>query len=159
MAEAVGYRHVIVGRTADGGNSHAAAARLGIPAILIETGQLGDRGPVEPLLAGLHRLLGHLDLIDDLTDIVTEVPEPAREWVWAASVTSPATGLWYPERGTGDDVTEGQLIGRVVALGTGVLHEVFASASGRIFYGLHSLTTAVDGELAAIAVSPPNQEA
>ena len=45
MAGALGIEDVIFGTNADGGNSHAAAARQGIPAILVETGQLGERDP------------------------------------------------------------------------------------------------------------------
>ncbi|MER7481542.1 hypothetical protein ABTX60_28580 [Streptomyces sp. NPDC126510] len=59
---AVGYERVIFGTSPDGGNSHAAANPCGIPAILAETGRLGDRDPatIRRLLDGLYRLLHHL---------------------------------------------------------------------------------------------------
>ncbi|MGW2331399.1 M14 family metallopeptidase [Streptomyces sp. NPDC001700] len=151
MARAVGYPDVILGTDATGGNSHAAAARRGIPAILIETGQLGDRDPdtVRTLLDGLFRLLRHLGTLDPLPDDTTS---PAtREWVWAASVTSPATGLWYPETGRGGDVAEGQILGRLVDPADGREHKVTAPATGRLFYGMHGLTVATGAELAALA--------
>lgn len=150
MAHAVGYEHVVFGRSADGGNSHAAANRLGIPAVLIETGQRGDRDPatVRTLLDALHRLLNHLGVLDG------PVPPPAatpREWEWTGYVESPATGLWYPDAVTGDEVTEGQTIGRVVDPVHGGEHKVTATATGDIVYGMNGLTVVPGTELAAIA--------
>src|SRR5919106_2101500 len=65
MAHAVGHEYVIFGSAPDGGNSHAAAARHGIPAVLIETGELGQRdaATVQTLLDGLSRLLHHLSVV------------------------------------------------------------------------------------------------
>src|SRR5919108_243064 len=60
-----GPRVVITGGV-HGGDSHAGANRQGIPAILVETGQLGDRGPatVRRLLDALYRILHHLGAIE-----------------------------------------------------------------------------------------------
>jgi predicted deacylase len=150
MAHAVGYEYVVFGRSADGGNSHAAANRLGIPAVLIETGQRGDRDPatVRTLLDALHRLLNHLGALDGPAPAPTAT---SREWVWSGSVDSPATGLWYPEAGTGDEVTEGQAIGRIVDPLDGGEHKVTATAAGTIVYGMNGLTVVRGAELAAIA--------
>ena len=51
---------------AEGGNSHAAAARQGIPAILVETGQLGERDPetARRLVGGLYGLLRRLGVLE-----------------------------------------------------------------------------------------------
>lgn len=151
MAHAVGYPDVILGTDASGGNSQAAAARRGVPAILVETGQLGDRdqATVRTLLDGLFRLLRHLGTLDPQPD--TAQRPAAREWVWAASVTAPATGLWYPETGRGGDVAEGQSLGRLVDPADGREHKVTAPVTGRLFYGMHGLTVATGAELAAIA--------
>ncbi|MEQ4723532.1 succinylglutamate desuccinylase/aspartoacylase family protein [Nonomuraea sp. B19D2] len=150
MAHAVGYGYVVFGRSAEGGNSHAAANRLGIPAVLIETGQRGDRDPatVRTLLDALHRLLNHLGALDG------PVPPPVatpREWVWTGEVVSPAAGLWYPDAVTGDEVTEGQTIGRIVDPVDGAEHKVTAPATGKIIYGMNGLTVRPGTELAAIA--------
>ncbi|MER7379980.1 hypothetical protein ABT384_46170, partial [Streptomyces lanatus] len=71
MAHAVGYEWVIFGTSPDGGNSHAAANRQGVPAILVETGQLGDRDPVtvRRLLDALYRILHHLGVIEAPQDL------------------------------------------------------------------------------------------
>ncbi|WP_257004358.1 succinylglutamate desuccinylase/aspartoacylase family protein [Streptomyces sp. SA15] len=160
MARSVGYRDVIVGLTADGGNSHAAAARQGIAAILIETGTAGDRTPatVRRLLDGLYRLLRHIGCLDpagpygdDEPSGPAPAPRPVRDWVWVGLAASEATGLWYPEAATGDEVTEGQVIGRIIDPAGGPEHKVTATATGRIFYGMNGFTVAPGAELAAIA--------
>ncbi|TMR97836.1 succinylglutamate desuccinylase/aspartoacylase domain-containing protein [Nonomuraea basaltis] len=152
MAHAVGYEYVVFGRSADGGNSHAAANRLGIPAVLIETGQRGDRDPatVRTLLDALHRLLNHLGALDDPAPAPAATPSP--EWEWTGFVDSPATGLWYPDAATGDEVTEGQTIGRIIDPVGGGEHKVTATATGTILYGMNGLTVVPGTELAAIAV-------
>ncbi|RVX39833.1 hypothetical protein EDD27_2206 [Nonomuraea polychroma] len=150
MAHAVGYEHVVFGRSAEGGNSHAAANRLGIPAVLIETGQRGDRDPatVRTLLDALHRLLNHLGAIEGPAPAPTATP---REWVWTGDVESPAAGLWYPDAVTGDEVTEGQAIGRIVDPVDGAEHKVTATATGTIIYGMNGLTVVRGAHLAATA--------
>ncbi|MEU2748345.1 succinylglutamate desuccinylase/aspartoacylase family protein [Streptomyces collinus] len=152
MAHAVGYERVLFGRDAEGGNSHAAAARLGIPAVLIETGRLGERRPEQTrtLLDGLYRVLHHLGVLDEPPH-TAPVAVPPRDWVWTGSVVSPATGLWYPDAATGDEVTAGQTIGRVIDPAHGGEHKVTATATGRILYGMNGLTVAPGAELAAIA--------
>ncbi|MFI0445400.1 succinylglutamate desuccinylase/aspartoacylase family protein [Actinomadura sp. 6N118] len=154
MAHAVGYEHVIFGRDAEDGNSHAAAARQGIPAILIETGQLGDRdtATVRILLDGLYRLLHHLGVLDMPPHVEPAPVTPVPEWVWVAFAESPATGLWYPEFTPGSEVAEGQTIGRIIDPADGAEHKITAPAAGRVVYGMHGLTVVPGAELAAIAV-------
>jgi predicted deacylase len=152
MAHAVGYEHVVFGRSAEGGNSHAAANRIGIPAVLIETGQRGDRdsATVRRLLDGLYRLLHHLGVME-APQHVGPVTVPPREWVWTGEVVSPATGLWHPDAVTGDEVTEGQTIGRIIDPTDGAEQKIAAPATGKIIYGMNGLTVRPGTELAAIA--------
>ena len=149
MARSLGVEDIILGLNAEGGNSHAAAARAGVPSILVETGQLGERDAdtAHRLVDGLLRLLRRLGVLAP----DGEADTPVREWVWAAGVTAEATGLWYPEFTAGDDVTQGQVIGRVIDPADGQEHKVHATAGGRVFYGMHGLTVAPGTELAAIA--------
>ncbi|MEU9331470.1 succinylglutamate desuccinylase/aspartoacylase family protein [Streptomyces canus] len=153
MAGVLGIEDVIFGLNADGGNSHAAAARQGIPAILVETGQLGERDPetARRLVCGLYGVLGRLGVLER----EPEDPTAVREWVWAAGVTAEATGLWYPAFAVGDDVTEGQVIGHVIDPTDGQEHKVHTPATGRVFYGMRGLTVAPGTELAAIAALAP----
>ncbi|MEV8541124.1 succinylglutamate desuccinylase/aspartoacylase family protein [Streptomyces sp. NPDC051572] len=152
LARSLGIEDVILGLDATGGNSHAAAARAGVPAILVETGQLGERDAdtAARLVDSLCALLRGLGVIEP-GDSADE-PAPVREWVWAAGVTAEQTGLWYPEFTAGDDVTEGQVIGRVIDPADGQEHKVHTPAGGRVFYGMHGLTVAPGTELAAIAI-------
>ncbi|MFF5010030.1 succinylglutamate desuccinylase/aspartoacylase family protein [Streptomyces phaeochromogenes] len=153
MAGALGIEDVIFGMNADGGNSHAAAARQGVPAILVETGQLGERDAdtARRLVEGLYGVLGRLGVLETKPQEDTTV----RAWVWAAGVTAETTGLWYPEFTAGDDVTEGQVLGRVIDPADGQEHKVLSPAAGRIFYGMRGLTVAPGAELAAIAAPAP----
>ncbi|MGW1029921.1 succinylglutamate desuccinylase/aspartoacylase family protein [Streptomyces sp. NPDC002577] len=153
LAGSFGIEDVILGLKADGGNSHAAAARRGISAVLVEVGSLGqrDEATADRRVDGLFRALRHLGVLpsDD------SAPATIREWVWSAGVTAEATGLWYPEFSFDGhvigEVAEGDVLGRIVDPVDGREHTVHAPAGGRIFYGMHGLTVATGAELAAIA--------
>ncbi|MFF0156478.1 succinylglutamate desuccinylase/aspartoacylase family protein [Streptomyces sp. NPDC005263] len=152
LAGSFGIEDVILGLEADGGNSHAAAARRGISAVLVEVGELGQRdgATAHRRVDGLLQALRHLSVLAP-TGIDGPAPATVREWVWAAGVTAEATGLWYPEFTAGDDVAEGDLIGRIVDPADGAEHQVHTPVGGRLFYGMHGLTVAPGHELAAIA--------
>jgi predicted deacylase len=152
MAHAVGYERVIFGTNAEGGNSHAAANRQGIPAILVETGKLGDRDPatVRRLLDALHRLLHHLGLLEAPQHLAPVTAQP-RDWMWTGEVESEVAGLWYPDAVTGDEVTEGQTIGRIVDPVDGAEHKIAAVSSGTIIYHMNGLSVRPGTHLAAIA--------
>ncbi|KFG04805.1 ectoine utilization protein EutE [Streptomyces scabiei] len=154
LAGSFGIEDVILGLTPEGGNSHAAAARRGISAVLVEVGELGRRDEATALrrVDGLLTALRHLGVLDQ----GHSAPAPTREWVWSGGVTAEATGLWYPAFSFDADiigeVTEGDLLGRIVDPVDGTEHPVHAPADGRIFYGMHGLTVAPGKELAALAV-------
>ncbi|NGO45004.1 succinylglutamate desuccinylase/aspartoacylase family protein [Streptomyces ureilyticus] len=152
MAHAVGYERVIFGTSPDGGNSHAAANRQGVPAILVETGKLGDRdsATVCRLLDALYRLLHHLGVIEASEHVKPATVQP-RDWIWTGEAASQVTGLWYPDAVTGDEVTEGQTIGRIIDPIDGTEHKVTATATGKIIYGMNGLTVRPGTELAAVA--------
>ncbi|MET9764328.1 succinylglutamate desuccinylase/aspartoacylase family protein [Streptomyces sp. NPDC006372] len=154
LAGSFGVEDVILGLTAEGGNSHAAAARRGISAVLVEVGELGQRDEA----TALHRVDGLLGALRHLGVLEPDgsVPAPIREWVWSAGVTAEATGLWYPQFSFDADVigevAEGDVLGHIVAPADGREHPVHAPAGGRIFYGMHGLTVTEGDELAALAV-------
>ncbi len=150
LARSAGIPDVILGADAEGGNSHAAAARRGIPAILIEKGQLGERD-----LAAARCLADALR--DRLLPAVWQRgssprdPGEVREWVWAGAAEAPVSGLWYPAFNVGDEVERGQPLGRIVDPADGAATGIPAPATGRLFYGMRGLTVGVGAELAAIA--------
>lgn len=154
LAGSFGIEDVILGLKAEGGNSHAAAARRGISAVLVEVGELGQRDEATALrrVDGLLRALRHLGALDP----DDSAPTPIREWVWSAGVTAETTGLWYPRYSFDADVigevAEGDVLGHIVDPADGREHFVHAPADGRIFYGMHGLTVTEGDELAALAV-------
>ncbi|WP_344395112.1 succinylglutamate desuccinylase/aspartoacylase family protein [Streptomyces vastus] len=160
LAGSFGIEDVMIGLTAEGGNSHAAAARRGISAVLVEVGQRGQRdgATARRRVDGLLTALRHLGVLDPDGTTGADDPAPAtvREWVWSAGVTSEATGLWYPEFSFDADiigeVAEGDLLGRIVDPADGREHTVHAPAGGRIIYGMHGLTVRPGTELAALAI-------
>ncbi|MGW0930612.1 ethanolamine utilization protein EutE [Streptomyces sp. NPDC002644] len=153
LAHAIGIPDVIAGLDASGGNSHAAAARAGVPAVLVESGRLGERDPeaADRLSRGLLRLLGLLSVLEVAPPSVPASTGPVRAWTWAASVTAPATGLWYPAFSAGDDVTADGVLGYVRDPADGRRTPVLSPVTGRVFYGMHALTVSTGAELAALA--------
>jgi predicted deacylase len=149
MAHAVGFEDVVIGLDADGGNSHAAATRRGIPSVLVELGELGERdaAEIQRLLNALLRVLRRVGLLRTPDEPLS----PVREWVWVGSVPAPASGLWYPSFRVGEHVGAGETIGRIVDPAGGPDTTVTASASGRVFYGSNGLSVVPGAELAAIA--------
>lgn len=87
LAGSFGIEDVILGLTADGGNSHAAAARRGISAVLVEVGSLGQRDEPTALsrVDGLLTALRHLGVLDH----EGSAPAPVRSWVWSAWLSPP----------------------------------------------------------------------
>ncbi|MBB1251799.1 succinylglutamate desuccinylase/aspartoacylase domain-containing protein [Streptomyces alkaliterrae] len=163
MAHHLGIRDVVLGRDAAGGNSHAAAARLGVPAVLVETGDRGRREPgtATRLVDDVVRLLAELGLLgEEFTPAGRPgpaPPQPVREWVWAGAVTAETAGLWYPTATAGDDVFAGRPIGRLVDPVDGRATPVTSPATGRVFYNSHALTVAPGAELAAVAAPHPDR--
>jgi predicted deacylase len=148
LAQAVGYEYVVRSPDAKGGNSHAAAARAGIPAVLIETGELGRSGKadVDKAVVGVRRALAHLGVLNGAVSGTRQ-----DEWVWVSGITAGRPGLWYPAFAAGDDVDQGELIGRVVDPVSGETRAVLSDARGRVLYGMHGRTVGTGAELAAIA--------
>ncbi|MET8573560.1 succinylglutamate desuccinylase/aspartoacylase family protein [Streptomyces sp. NPDC005012] len=151
MAHGIGIADVIAGLDAGGGNSHAAAARAGVPAVLVESGRLGERDSeaADRLSRGL---LGLLSVLEVVAPSDPAPPAgPVRAWTWAASVTAPATGLWYPALSAGDDVAAGGVLGYVRDPADGRRTPVLSPVTGRLFYGMRALTVSTGAELAALA--------
>ena len=114
--------------------------------------KLGDRNPatVRRLLDALHRLLHHLGVIEAPQHLAPVTVQP-RDWIWTGEVESPVAGLWYPDAVTGDEVTEGQTIGRIIDPVDGTQHKITAVSTGTIIYNMNGLTVRPGTHLAAIA--------
>jgi predicted deacylase len=152
LAEAFGISDVVRGASPSGGNSHAAATREHIVALLIEAGEQYRRTPEEvaQIRDGVLRVMERLEMIETNFPALTA---PIRHWVWAAEVEADVEGLWYPEFKIGDYVQKGAILGRIIDPLDNLLDEVCTPATGRVLYGERGLIVASTDILAAIAVS------
>lgn len=155
LAHAFGLRDVIVGSNAEGGNSHAAASRAGIRALLVEVGAGGSRDEVHVAAAtdGVLRIAHKLGIRKGHF-----VPAPVSEWQWAGEVTSPMDGMWFPRVNVGEDIVVGQVLGHLTDLVGARRAEIVAQSSGRVFYGLRSLSVARNDTLVAVATADRNRD-
>ncbi len=149
MAKSFGLPYLVLSdRKAIAGATHMEAAEAGVPAILEETGGQGvwDDETVQILTDGLHRVLAHLGM----TTPVPEVAEPKRfdGWSW---LRSEHNGLYYPTVKVGEQVTEGQDLGRVADVFGNTLQSIQAPQSGVVLFLVTSLAMNSGDPLLAIA--------
>jgi predicted deacylase len=137
MALAWGHDHIVVdtGRPRDPKASvytQNTAHIRGRPAITTETGYLGS--PAEEMVqrneAGVFRLLRYLRMLPGPVELVERPVYLARTQV----LTSPETGIWYPQVERGHTVGEGTVIGYVTDFFGRKTAEVRAPFAGEILY-------------------------
>jgi predicted deacylase len=129
-----------------GGMTSSAAAAAGIPAVIAEAGgrgQLEDHA-VTMLVEGVHNVLRHLEMLPG-------PPEPPRagmrtvgSFVW---LRCERAGWWDAAVGSGDEVREGQVLGRVRNLWGDELEEIRAPRDGVVLFITTSAAVADDGLL------------
>jgi predicted deacylase len=146
MAYATGIQRVIRGLTP--GSTYAAATAAGIPSILAEIGGQGvwSEELVQAHKEGAMRVLRYLDVLPG------EKPQRGGQRVYEtfAWMRSDSDGLFLPEVGIGDTVTEGQPIGRVVDYFGNELQRFNAVAGGEIVFLVTSLAMNAGDPLLAI---------
>lgn len=152
MARAYGVGHVVRQAAAlrtVAGSSCAAAADLGVPAIVAESGQNGlvERDAVQRHLAGLTNVARELGV---LAGEPAAVPAPVQHegWHW---LRTPVAGWWEPLVGTGQAVRAGELLGTVNELLGGVVAEVRAPEAGVPLFLTSSPAVLADGLLLGLA--------
>lgn len=152
LALAYGLGHVVrqaaVQRTV-AGSTCAAAADVGIPAIIAESGQNGlvDRVCVQRHLDGLAGVARHLGVLPG--EVVRHrAPQEHEGWHW---LRTPVAGWWEPAVGVGEPVEAGALLGTVGALLGEVLHEVRAPEAGVPLFLTSSPAVVADGLLLGLA--------
>ncbi|HEY4462526.1 MAG TPA: succinylglutamate desuccinylase/aspartoacylase family protein [Streptosporangiaceae bacterium] len=132
-----------------GGTSSAAAAGLGIPAIIAEAGGCGlvEEAAVDTHVRGLNRIAARLGVTagpaaDREPD---RAPVPLRRFLWLRCQDE---GWWQPTVRPGETVTEGQVLGTVSSLdGADVLQTITAPAAGVPMFVTSSPAVAADGLL------------
>ena len=159
LATAYGFAHCVcqpaAGRTV-AGSSAAAAADVGIPAIIAECGGNGllDATSVERHLAGLRNVARAIGVLPG-------VPEPApavryyRGWDW---LRAPTAGWWEPRVAVGSAVLEGSVLGVVSDVWSGAsLAEIVAPSAGTVLFLTASPAVSAEGLLLGLALPAPEQ--
>jgi uncharacterized protein len=133
-----------------GGSTSAAAADLGIPAIIAEIGANGicDEASVAGHLQGVHNVLAHLGMLPG--DVAAPVAPPVEHegWAW---LRTPVQGFWQSHVAVGADVRTGDLLGVVLDPWGGELHRVTAPADGCPLFLTTSPAVHEDGLLLGLA--------
>jgi len=155
MATAYGLGYVIRQEPgpdrAVGGTTSAAAAEIGIPAIIAEAGGCGlvERKAVETHVRGLDRVLALLGMSEDGPQEEPATTVYLKRFLWLRCRDE---GWWEPTSWVGDAVTEGQVIGTVSSLdGTQTLETITAPADGVLMFITSSPAVAADGLLLGLA--------
>jgi predicted deacylase len=138
-----------------GGMTSTAAAEIGIPAIIAESGQCGlvEPAAVDRHVRGLDRVLALLGMADDPAPDTAPRQAPARlrRFLWMYSASA---GWWEPVVHPGEQVAEGQLLGTVSTLdGAEVLQEVTAPSAGVPMFITSSPAVAADGLLLGLGAT------
>ncbi len=160
MATAYGVGYVI--QQAPGpdravaGTTSAAAAQIGIPAIIAEAGGCGlvEQAAVDQHIRGLDRVLALLGMSDDGAAGSAEPlapPSYLERFLWLHCAEE---GWWEPAVQAGDAVSEGQLLGTVSSIdGARLLQTITAPADGVPIFVTSSPAVAADGLLLGLGAS------
>ena len=135
LARAFGIKY-LVGSDIKGSTISAAAA-LGIPGILAESGGQGIWEPhhIQTLSDGLDRMMHHLGMVEGTTTKPGEtVVMNQFVWMW-----SEYDGCYYPEVHVGDMITVGQPVGRVADFEGKTLQRIQAPVSGAVLFVVTTL--------------------
>ncbi|MEO7745429.1 MAG: succinylglutamate desuccinylase/aspartoacylase family protein [Actinomycetota bacterium] len=152
LALAYGLGHVVRQSTAVrtvAGSTCAAAADIGVPAIIAESGQNGllDRPSVERHLAGVINVARTLGVLPG--DVVRHAPPQEHDgWHW---LRTPNAGWWEPAVLAGEAVDAGTLLGTVGSLLGDDVTEVRAPEPGVVLFLTTSPAVGDDGLLLGLA--------
>jgi len=129
-----------------GGLTTSAAAEAGIPGVIAEAGGRGllEESAVQLLVAGVRNVLRHLEMLPGASDPPPREQRQVGSFIWLRSTNE---GWWETAVGSGDVVTEGQLLGRVRNLWGDALEEVSAPRGGVILFVTTSPAVAANGLL------------
>lgn len=135
------------------GTTSAAAAELGIPAIVAEAGGCGlvEQAAVAAHVRGLDGMLAVLGMTDGDTGRPASQPVHLRRFIW---LRSEAEGWWEPSVRPGEQVTAGQALGAVSSLdGSELRQTITAPAAGVPMFITSSPAVAADGLLLGLGAA------
>ncbi len=148
MAEAYGIAHILESSSVAGG-TYAYGASVGIPAILTESGQMGqlDEEAVEVHLRGLENILRVLGMV---ADPLGEIPPSTiyRKFVWSRALQE---GLFYRSIVPGQWVHAGDIGGVLKNAYGDILAEIAVPQDGLVLFTATSLAINADDPLFAVA--------
>lgn len=147
LAQAFGLPYIV--ESVRGGSTYAAAVDAGIPAMLAEVGGQGLWPPahVQQMVNGAYRALAHLGLLEAVEVPPAPPTHVLGEMVW---LRSRHDGLFYPAVSVGEQVQEGQTLGRIADYLGQVVEEVKAPASGPVLFLVTTLAMNNDDPLLAV---------
>lgn len=157
LALAYGLGHVVRQSNASrtvGGSTSSAAADIGIPAIIAEVGANGicDEASVERHLRGVLAVCAELGMLPGEAHAeagaASVAPVEYDGWIWMRSAVR---GFWQPAVTTGQDVTEGELLGVLLDPLGRELDRVLAPAAGCPLFLTTSPAVVSDGLLLGLA--------
>jgi uncharacterized protein len=154
MAEAFGLPYVVATAPSDAplvGTTSASSAGAGIPAITSEAGGRGllTEPETQMQLHGIANVLRYLGALDG-------EPEPTpcqRTFASSNGFRSPVEGMWWPEVGLQEEVTQGQRIGRIESLYGDEIAEIQAPVTGMVLYLTSSPAVTEDGLLGSVGAA------
>ena len=148
MARAYGIPRVIRSGSVSGG-SYAAAAELGVPAILPESGQVGQLDP-QAQAVHVHGVFDVLRLLGILEGQPTPhaAPQLYTRFVWTRAAER---GFWRASVHPGHRVSAGQVCGILHDAYGDVLEEVEAPSAGEVLFTASSFAIGQDDPLFAVA--------
>ena len=149
MAVAFGLPYVVREEPVEGalaGMTSSAAAQAGIPAIIAEAGGRGqlEESAVQMLVAGVRNVCRQLGMLPGEPSPPPSTQRTVGSFIWLRSQNE---GWWDAAVGSGHEVGEGTLLGRVRNLWGDTLEEVHAPREGVILFITTSPAVAADGLL------------
>jgi predicted deacylase len=149
IAVAFGLPYVVREQRQDGGlggMTSSAAAQAGIPAVIAEAGGRGllEESAVQMLVGGVRNVLRRLEMLPGATEPPPAGQRTVGSFVW---LRCERAGWWDPAVGSGDEVREGDMLGRVRDLWGDVHEEIHAPSDGVVLFITTSPAVSDDGLL------------
>ncbi len=135
------------------GASYAAAAALGIPALIAEAGQQGiyDKAAEARHTRGMGNVMIRLGMLDG-TEQRYGIPKRLARFDW---LYAKAQGLFYPGVAVGDLVQSGQAVGEVRDLFGEALQTLHADVSGPVLFLVTALAVRKGDPLMGVGTEEP----
>lgn len=154
IAEAFGLPVILAQNPATApisGPTYAAAARLGVPAVIAEDGGVGvwDANGADRLLAGARNALRELGVLPGPAH-ATMPPKVYETFVW---VRSRCSGFFKPRVAVGDAVAAGTLLGSIGDFFGAVQEQVRSPADGEVLFLVVSSAIAEAGLICGIGAA------